>query len=118
MRRRYDRALAALPERSSVVKFNSKVLLGGRTATGIVVPADAVAALGKSRKPAVAVSINGHTYRSTVAVRGGEFMLPLSAENRTAGGVGADDEVEVELQLDTAPREVILPPDFAAGARG
>jgi uncharacterized protein YdeI (YjbR/CyaY-like superfamily) len=59
-----------------------------------------VAALGKSRKPPVTVSINGHT------------------ENRTAAGVGAGDEVEVELELDTAPREVILPPDFAAALAG
>jgi hypothetical protein len=96
------------------MRFSSEVLLGGKTATGIVVPPDVVAALGQSRKPAVTVSINGHTYRSTVAVRGGEFMLPLSAENRTAAGVAAGDRVEVEVELDNAPRELNLPADFAA----
>jgi uncharacterized protein YdeI (YjbR/CyaY-like superfamily) len=45
---------------------------------------------------------------------GGVFMLPVSAEIRASAGVAAWDEVEVEVELDTAPREVVVPPDFAA----
>ena len=60
------------------------------------------------------VTINGHTYRSTVAMMGGVFMLPLSAENRAAAGVQTGDAVDVAVELDTAPREVAVPPDFAA----
>ncbi len=60
------------------------------------------------------VTIGGHSYRSTVAVMGGRFMLPLSAENRSAAGVAAGDDVDVELELDTEPREVVVPPDLAA----
>jgi hypothetical protein len=77
------------------------------------VPADAVAALGTSKRPAVVVTVGGHTYRSTVAVMGGRFMVPLAAEHRTAAGVAAGDEVDVELVLDTAPRTVEVPADLA-----
>ena len=96
------------------MKFQSVVHLGGKTATGIPGPAEVVASLGSSKRPAVRVTINGYTYRSTVATLGGEFMLPISAEHRTGAGVAAGDTVEVEIELDTAPREVALPPDFAA----
>jgi hypothetical protein len=95
------------------MRFSSRVELGGRTATGIPVPDDVVEALGAGRRPAVHVSIGGHTYRSTVAARGGRFMVPLSAENREAAGVAAGDEVDVDLDLDTEPREVAVPADLA-----
>lgn len=96
------------------MKFRAVVLAAGKTATGIPVPPEVVAGLGASKKPAVTVTIGAYTYRSTVASMGGEFMLPLSAEHRAGAGVAAGDEVQVELQLDTAPREVSVPADFAA----
>lgn len=83
-------------------------------ATGLPVPAEAVAALGKGKKPPVKVTIGGHTYRSTVAAYGDVYMLPLSAENRTAAGVNAGDQVEVTLELDLEPRTVAVPDDLAA----
>jgi hypothetical protein len=95
------------------MRFRSTVELGGRTATGIPVPHDVVEALGAGRRPAVRVTIGGHSYRSSVAARGGRFLVPLSAENRQGAGVAAGDEVEVELELDTEPREVAVPPDLA-----
>jgi hypothetical protein len=95
------------------MRFRTTVLLGGKTATGLLVPAEVVEALDAGRQPKVHVTIGGHTYRSSVAVRGGQFLIPLSAENRTAAGVAAGDEVEVELTLDTAPREVEVPADLA-----
>jgi uncharacterized protein YdeI (YjbR/CyaY-like superfamily) len=66
----------------------------------------------------VLVTINGHTYRSTVAPMGGVFMLPVSAEVRQAAGVAAGNEVEVEVVLDTAPREVVVPADLQAALDG
>jgi hypothetical protein len=96
------------------MKFRTQVLLGGKTATGLPVPADVVEALGAGKKPAVTVTIGGHTYRSTIASRGGQFLLPLSGENREKAGVTAGDEVDVEVALDTAPRELEIPPDLAA----
>jgi len=95
------------------MKFTTVIELGGKTATGFEVPAEAVEALGQGKKPAVKVTIGGHTYRSTVAVYGGKYMLPLSAENRNAAGVAAGDEVDVALELDTEPRELEVPADFA-----
>lgn len=94
------------------MRFNTVIELGGKTATGFEVPADVVANLGKGKKPAVKVRIGHHTYRSTVAVMDGRFMLPLSAENRESAGVAAGDDVEVEVELDTEPRTVDLPADF------
>jgi len=95
------------------VKFHSVVQLGGKTATGIPVPEEVVWSLGSSKRPPVRVTINGHTYRSTLASRGGQFMLPISAENRASAGVAAGDEVDVDIELDTEPREVTVPPDLA-----
>lgn len=95
------------------MKFHSVVQLGGKTATGIPVPEEVVTSLGSSKRPPVRVTINGHTYRSTLASRGGQFMLPISAENRASAGVAAGDEVEVDIELDTEPREVTVPPDLA-----
>lgn len=94
------------------MKFRATIQLRGKTATGIQVPDEIVAGLGASKKPPVRVTIGAYTYRSTVAVMGGEYMLPVSAENREGAGVAAGDEVDVELELDTEPREVTLPPDF------
>ncbi len=98
--------------------FRTKVELGGKTATGIQVPPEIVAGLGAGKKPAVLVTINSYTYRSTVATMGGVFMLPVSAEVRERAGVAAGDEVEVTLELDTAPREITVPPDLAAALDG
>ena len=94
------------------MRFRAEVLLAGKTATGIEVPADVVASLG-SKRPKVRATINGYTYRSSVASMGGTFMLPVSAEIRERAGIAAGDEVDVDLELDTEPREVSVPPDFA-----
>jgi hypothetical protein len=96
------------------VRFRATIQLEGKTATGIRVPADVVASFERGKRPPVRVTINGYSYRSTVAAYGELFMLPLAGEHRTAAGVAAGDEVDVDLELDTAPREVVVPPDFAA----
>jgi hypothetical protein len=96
------------------MRFRAVLELGGKTATGIAVPDDVVTGLGSGRRPAVSVTINGYTYRSTVASMGGRFMLPVSAEVRQQSGVAAGDEVDVEVSLDTLPREVVVPSDLAA----
>jgi Bacteriocin-protection, YdeI or OmpD-Associated/Domain of unknown function (DUF1905) len=96
------------------MEFHATIQLNGKTATGIPVPAEVVSALGKGKRPPVTVTIGGHTYRSTVAAYGEVFMLPLSAENREAAGVAAGDDVVVDLELDTEPRTVSVPPDLGA----
>ncbi len=95
------------------MQFHATILLNGKTATGVRVPPDVVTALGSSKRPAVKVTIRGYTYRSTVATMDGEFMLPVSAEVREKAGVKAGDEVDVDVELDTEPRQVDLPTDFA-----
>lgn len=96
------------------MRFRATIQLEGKTATGFRVPPEVVAALGRGKRPPVRVTIGPHTYRSTVAAYGDVFMLPLSAENRERSGVAAGDEVDVELELDTEPRVLEVPPDFDA----
>ena len=88
-----------------------------KNATGLQVPAEALAALGQGKKPKVKVSLNGYTYRTTVAVMGNVFMIPLSAENREAAAVQAGEMVDVTLELDTEPRTVDIPDDLAAALK-
>lgn len=95
------------------MKFRTTILLSGKSATGIRVPDDVVSSLGSSKKPAVRVTIGDYTYRSTVASMGGRFMIPVSSEHRTGASVAAGDEVDVDIVLDTEPREVTVPSDFA-----
>ena len=94
------------------MRFRAIIQLGGKTATGIRVPPEVIESLGSSKKPPVRVTINGYTYRSTVATVSGEFMVGVSAEVREKAGVAAGDEVDVDIELDTLPREVTVPPDF------
>jgi hypothetical protein len=94
--------------------FRTVIELGGKTATGFEVPADVVESFGRGRRVPVRVTIGPHTYRSTIAVMDGRYLLPLSAENREAAGVAAGDAVEVALELDDAPREIDVPDDLSA----
>lgn len=86
-------------------------------AMGIVVPEKIVAGFGQGKRPKVTVTLNGYTYRSTVAVMGGKFMLPLAKVHREASGVKDNTKVEVTLELDAAPREVEVPKDLAAALK-
>jgi len=96
------------------MRFRTTVLQSDKTATGIEIPAEIVEGLGAGKRPAVTITINGFTYRSSIAVMGGTYMVGVSAENRAGTGVKGGDEVDVDIALDTAPREVVVPPDFAA----
>ena len=100
------------------MRFRTTVELHGRTATGMPVPPEVVEALGAGKKPPVRVTVDGHTYRSSIGSRGGVYLIPLSAENRTAAGVTAGDEVDVDVELDDAPRVVTVPDDLRAALAG
>jgi hypothetical protein len=99
------------------MRFRTTIEQSGKTATGIRIPDEIVQGLGAGKRPAVRVTIRGHTYRSTVASMGGRFMVGVSAENRAAAGVAGGDEVDVDIELDTEPREVAVPPDLAAALK-
>ena len=96
------------------MRFRTKILQSGKTAAGVEVPAKVVAALGSSKRPPVRATINGFTYRTSVASMGGKFMLGVPPEFRDGAGVAAGDTVDIDLELDTEPREVAIPADFAA----
>jgi hypothetical protein len=92
--------------------FRTKVLTAGKTATGIQIPDEIIAKLGAGRKPAVRITINGFTYRSTVAVMNGRFMVGINAENREKAKVAGGDMIDVGIALDTEVREVAVPADL------
>src|ERR671916_1287428 len=93
--------------------FRATLRLEGRAATAVRVPPEAVRSLAAGRRPLVRVTIGDHSYAGKVAVRRGEFVLPVSAANRAAAGIEAGDEVEVSLELDTEPRAAAVPTDLA-----
>lgn len=96
------------------MRFTTTVLQARKTATGLPVPESVLDELGAGRRPAVLVTIGGYSYRSTVGSMGGQFLIPLSAEHRAGSGLAAGDEVEVQLEVDTLPRELAVPDDLAA----
>lgn len=99
------------------VTFHTTLRTAGKTATGIEIPPDLVEKLGAGKRPPVRVTVNGYTYRSTVAVMGGAFLVGVSAEHRSGAGVEGGDDIDVTLELDTAPREVVVPDDLEAALR-
>ena len=96
------------------MKFNTVVELGGKTATGIRVPAEIVEKLDSGQRPRVYVTINDYTYRSSIAPYTGDYFIPVSAAVREAAEIAAGDQIEVSVRLDTDPREVEVPEDLAA----
>ena len=98
------------------MKFRTVIVQTGNN-TGIEVPEDVVAALGTGKRPPVRVTLKGYTYRNTVAVMGGKYMLSVSAEVRAKAGVAGGEAVDVDVELDTEKREVEVPPDFAAALK-
>ena len=91
--------------------FKAELFLAGKTATGFRVPVEVVESFGVGKKIPVKVKINDYTYRNTVAVYNGEFMLGVSAEHRVGAKVNSGDIMEVTLELDTEPRVVEVPLD-------
>ena len=94
------------------MKFRSQVE-PNEPMRGLEVPAEVVQALGAGKRPRVTITINGHSWKSRVAIMRGRYLLGLSNANRQAAGVIAGDEVEIELEFDPDPRAVVEPADFA-----
>ena len=83
-------------------------------ATGIEIPPEVIEALAAGKRPKIVVTVGGASYRSTVGVMGGHFMVGVTQEQRAKTGLKAGDPIEVTIELDTAPREVIAPSDLLA----
>jgi len=95
------------------VTFETTLSASGNN-TGIEVPEEIVEELGRGKRPPVIVTVNGHEYRSTVAVMGGRYLIGLSAAIRNATGLKGGDPISVNLKVADTPREVEVPLDFAA----
>ena len=95
------------------MKFRALVIPSGN-ATAIEVPAVVMSSLGPEARPAVAITINGHSWRTRVAMMNGQRLVGISAAHRVAAGIAEGDRIEVELLLDTAPRTVEEPTDLKA----
>ena len=94
--------------------FRARIQQTGGNAAGIEVPREIVEGLGGSKRPAVVVTLDGYTYRNTIAPMGGGWWVGVSQAHREASGLKGGDEVLVTLELDTAPREIEVPPELAA----
>ena len=99
------------------MEFTTTLQLDGRTATGIRVPDEVVAALGGGKRIPVSVTINGSRYASTIATMRGEPKIPVSADIRSAAGIAAGDKITVDLERDDTPRTVDLPADLTDALR-
>lgn len=93
--------------------FTTTIKIDGNI-TGIEVPPEVIVALGSSKKPPVVITVAGYTYRNTVAVMDGHYMVSLSKANREAAGVIGGQMVEVTIELDETPRTVEMPEDLMA----
>jgi hypothetical protein len=95
------------------MRFETRMAQTGNN-TGIPVPEDVVVALGGGKRAAVSVTVNGYAYRSTLAVMGGRYLIPFSADKRRESGIGGGDAIVVDLELDTVSRTVEVPADLDA----
>ncbi len=95
------------------MRFTAELQQMGKTATGFEVPAEVVEGLGGGRRPKVKVTVNGATYRSSVAPMGGSHWVGVSAENRALTGAVGGQTYDVDLELDTEPRVVEVPHELA-----
>lgn len=95
-------------------RFTAEIELYGKTATGIMVPPEVVACLGRSKRPPVIAELHDHACRTTIAAYGHEFFVPLNRKNHKAAGVAAGDRVEVVISFDAEPRTVEPRDDLAA----
>lgn len=98
------------------MEFTTNMSLSGKN-TGIEVPAELIEQLGAGKKPPVVVTVNGYTYRSTVGVMGGRFLIPFSSDKRKETGIEGGDPITVVLELDTEPRTTEVPADLAAALK-
>lgn len=96
------------------MQFTSQLTVVEADNAGIQVPQEIVTLLGGGSHPKVTITLNGFTYRSSVAKMGDSFWIPCSKARRAEGKLEVDVPYEIEIELDTAPREVEVPEELAA----
>lgn len=77
------------------------------------IPFDPRQVFGEARPP-VRGTVNGYPFRGRIAKYGDSYMLGFRREVREGAGIAEGDTVDLELELDTEPREVEVPPDLAS----
>lgn len=97
-----------------MTRFRAELLLAGKTATGFEVPGTVVDGLGAGKRPPVVVTINGTSFRTSIAPIGGRYLLGVSATNRESTGTEAGQVYDVRVEVDTETRVVDVPHDLAA----
>jgi hypothetical protein len=100
------------------MKFRAELQRTGSTTTGFEVPDELVTALGGGGRPKVVAVVNGYEFRSSIAKMGGSYWLGVSSERRAAAGVEGGQVLDVEVELDAAPRELEVPADLQAALDG
>jgi hypothetical protein len=96
------------------MRFRAELESTGKNTAGFEVPDSVVEGLGGGGHPKVSVTVNDFTFRTSIAKMGGRYLLGVSAERRKEGGLEAGQVLDVDVELDTAPREIDVPDDFAA----
>lgn len=95
------------------MRFRAELQSTGGNTAGFQVDDEFVAGLGGGGRPKVKVTVKGFEWRGSIAKMGGSYWLGVSAERRAAAGIAAGDVLDVDVELDTAVREVEVPPDLA-----
>jgi hypothetical protein len=93
------------------MQFRAIVIPSGN-ATAVEIPDAVVQSLGPEARPPVAITVNGHTWRSRVAIMNGQRLVGISAAHRAAARVAEGQTIDIDITLDTAPREVEEPDDL------
>lgn len=96
------------------MKFTSQLTVVENDNAGIPVPEEIVTALGGGNHPKVQLTLNGFTYRSSIAKMGDGFWIPASKDRRKEGNLEVDVPYEIDIALDTAPRTVDIPEELTA----
>lgn len=96
------------------MRFRAELESAGNTAAGFEVPEEVVERLGGGGHPKVSVTVSGFTFRTSIARMGGRYLLGVSAERRARAGIEAGQVLDVDVELDTAPRVIEVPDDLAA----
>lgn len=96
------------------MKFKTTLLQSeSKNVMDIVVPPEIIANIGGGKRPPVKVTFSCYSYRNTVGVMLGKFMVGVPSEHRVKANVKGGDAIDVEIELDSTSREVVTPTDFA-----
>lgn len=100
------------------MRFRAELESTGRTATGFEVPESIVEDLGGGGHPKITATVNGFKFRTSIAKMGGRYLLGVNAERRQEAGITAGEALDIDVELDLAPRQIDVPDDLAAALEG